>query len=98
MLIVLATLRDKLVRKAVKWTWIMFGDFSINDVFINGLKKYSNIMLTFNKPLCVTVLHYFLIYCFLSWFLSLLSVWLHWVVTVEQKNDCSAATGSDIIA
>lgn len=42
MLIVLATLRDKLVRKAVKWTWIMFGDFSINDVLINGLKKYSN--------------------------------------------------------
>lgn len=64
MLIVLATLRDKLVRKAVKWTWTMFGDFSINDVLIIEIKKYSNIMLTFNKPLCVTVLHNFLIYFF----------------------------------
>lgn len=89
MLIVLATLREELVRKAVKmfitktdlfnsemdldYVW----GFSINDVLINGLKKYSNIMLTFNKPLCVTVLHYFLIYFFSSWFLSLLSVWLH---------------------
>lgn len=59
MLIVLATLRDKLVRKAVKWTWIMFGDFSINDVLINGLKKYSNIMLTFNKPLCDCITLFF---------------------------------------
>lgn len=52
----------------------MFGDFSINGVLINGLKKYSNIMLTFNKPLCVTVLHYFLI--FLTKLVSLIVVHL----------------------